>query len=896
MTQRSVPPADLRVEHLGPDVVGIGVPRPRLSWSLPPGAREQQAFQVRAGDIVGDRTESGDHILVDNPLPAAAPRQLVRWQVRVWTDLGESDWSEPGSYEVGLLDPADWSAASWVSPRDDSGEPGNRPAHMIRGTFELDMRPGVERARAYVTGRGIYELFINGERVGDLELTPGSTQYRSIIDVQTFDIAAHLRSGTNVVGAVVSDGWYRGRNGFSRIANCYGEHLAVLAQIEVDLCDGHHVRFGTGPEWSSATGEITAADLMDGERVDLRRADTQWCTDIGVADTSREWTPVVIRDLGFEELTTSPSPPVRRIQEIAPVSVTRLADTRHVVDLGQNINGWIRLGDLGPAGRRTVLTHGERVGDDGDVDMTHLIGFDFMTGEPLDTGQVDEVVSAGRPGDVFEPRHTTHGFQYVRVDGHPGPLATTDVTGVVVHTDLRRTGWFRCSDERLNRLHDAAVWSFRDNACDVPTDCPQRERAPWTGDWQVFAPTAAFLYDVAGFTAKWLRDLDASQWPDGRVSNFAPEPMPPEGFESPTAQFMNGSAGWGDAAVIVPHLMWQTYDDRQVLADQYRSMVRWVDWASARAAGGRHRSRREARPEPAPHEQYLWDTGFHWGEWCEPGGNDPRLFTMELDVGDVATAYLHHSSTLLAEIAAELGNDADAERYSTLAELTLQAWRAEFVGQDGALCPDTQANHVRALAFGLVPDELRDRAAARLVDLIRAAGTHLGTGFLSTPQLLPVLVDTGYPDVAFELLLQDSVPSWLAMIDRGATTIWENWEGLDDAGRGSLNHYSKGAVVTFLHRYVAGIRPEPGERAYRRFRIEPVVGGGITSAEAELDSARGRIRSSWRVTDGELHLDVTVPPGASATVVLPDGTVRAQPPGSAAHGCRLTASSRDVGS
>ncbi|UDY34908.1 glycoside hydrolase family 78 protein [Dermatobacter hominis] len=863
------------------------MPSPRLSWTLPAPAREQLAFQVRSGDVTTERIESPTHVLATNPLPAAASRQIVPWQVKVWTDLGESEWSDPAIYEVGLLDPGDWTAAAWVAPADDGGEPGDRPAHVFRAAFELDAGSDVARARAYVTAHGIYELFINGERVGDLELTPGSTQYRSIIDVQTFDIASHLHRGTNVVGAVVSDGWYRGRNGFSRMANCYGEHLALLAQLEVVLADGRDLRFGTGPDWTTATGEIVAADLMDGERVDLRLADLAWCTASGMAVTGRRWTPVVVRGFGFDELTTSPSPPVRRIEEIEPVSVTRLASDRQVVDMGQNINGWVRLRDLGPSGQRTVLTHGERVGEDGDVDMAHLTAFDFMTREPLDTGQVDEVVSAGRPGDTFEPRHTTHGFQFVRIDGHRGPLTSGDIAGVVVHTDLRRTGWFRCSDERLNRLHEAALWSFRDNACDVPTDCPQRERAPWTGDWQVFAPTAAFLYDVAGFTAKWLRDLDASQWPDGRVSNFAPEPMSPEGFTNPTARFMNGSAGWGDAAVIVPHLMWQAYDDRRVLADQYRSMVRWVDWAAGRAAGGRHRSRSEARPEPAPHEQYLWDTGFHWGEWCEPGGNDPKLFTMELDVGDVATAYLHRSATLLAEIAAELGNDADADRYGVLAERTLEAWRAEFIAADGTLRPDTQANHVRALAFGLVPDELRARTAARLVELIRRAGTHLGTGFLSTPQLLPVLVDAGYPDVAFELLLQDSIPSWLAMIDRGATTIWENWEGLDASGLGSLNHYSKGAVVSFLHRYVAGIRPIEGARAYRRFRIEPIVGGGLTSAEAELDSPRGRIRSAWELDDGVMRLEVTVPPGSQATVVLPDGTLSTQPPGAVEHRCRV---------
>ena len=883
MTARSVPPTDLRVEHLGPDVIGVGVPEPRLSWVLPAGASEQRAFQVRSSTDDSGRIESDAHVLVGNPLPPARSRERVEWQVKVWTDLGESEWSAPASYEIGLLDTEDWSAR-WVGVPDDSGQPGNRPAHRFRSTFELPEDLSVVSARAYATALGIYELFLNGRRVGDLELTPGSTQYRALLDVQTYDLTGLLRPGTNVVGAVVSDGWYRGRNGFSRIADCFGEHIALLAQLDIVLSDGSELRVGTDTTWTTATGEIVAADLMDGERVDLRLAEPEWCTVSGIGT---DWEHAVPVDAGGVALTTSPAPPVRRVEQLRPVSVERLDERRHVVDLGQNINGWIRLSDLGPEGSRTVLTHGERLGDDGDVDLEHLRPFDFVTKEQLDAGQIDEVISAGRPGESFEPRHTTHGFQYVGINGHPGDLGVDDITGVVVHTDLRRTGWFTSSDDRLDRLHDAAIWSFRDNACDVPTDCPQRERAPWTGDWQVFAPTAAFLYDVAGFSAKWLRDLDASQWPDGRVSNFAPEPMPPEGFESPIAQFMNGSAGWGDAAVIVPHLMWQLYDDRQVLVDQYQSMVRWVEWAEGIAAGGRHASRVAARPEPEPWERYLWDTGFHWGEWCEPGGNPADLFTMKLDVADVATAYLHRSSSLLAEIAAELGHGDDAARFAELAAHTLDAWRLEFIADDGTISPDTQANLVRGLAFELIPEELQAQAAARLVELIREADTHLGTGFLATPLLLPVLVDSGHADVAFELLFQDTVPSWLAMIDAGATTIWENWEGLDTEGLGSLNHYSKGAVVTFLHRYIAGIRPIAGERAYRRFKVEPVLGGGLTRAEAVFDSPRGQIRSAWRIDHSRFHLEVTVPPGAEAEVVLPDGRSSEQGPGTVIYGVRL---------
>jgi alpha-L-rhamnosidase len=855
----------LRLDH-GAEPLGVTERAPRLSWLLPDGATAQHAYQIEATGWDSGRVESSASTYVPYSGPPLRSRQRVEWRVKVWTDVGEAEWSEPAWWETGLLDPDDWQAR-FVSPVEGEVPPaGRRPAHLLRRSFDLPSRP--LRARAHATAHGIYELFVNGARVGDHELAPGFSAYRRHLEVQAHDVAPMLRPGTNQVCAVLSDGWYRGQVGFIREHDSYGHRLAFLAQVEVELGDGTSVTVGTDGRWESATGPIVAADLIEGQHVDLRAEPTAW-------------TAVEVGDQVLGRLTSSPAPPIRRIEEVTPASVTELAPGHHVVDLGQNINGWLRLANLGPAGTLTRLTHGEHLGPDGDVDMANLVPRHFRTGEPLSAGQVDEVVAAGTAGKVFEPRHTTHGFRYARIEGHPGPLGPADLRGVVVHTDLRRTGWFTCSDPRINALHKAAVWSFRDNACGIPTDCPQRERAGWTGDWQVYAPTGAFLYDVAGFSARWLRDLAADQWPDGRVPNYIPDPAGPAAFEHPVARWITGSAGWGDAAVLVPWEMWQAYGDERFLTRQYDSAVAWVTFAEEAARTGRHPSRAAARPEPAPHETYLWDSGFHWGEWCEPGSDTGPVFTREADMADVATAYLHRSASVLATIAELLGKDGDAARWSSLAAHALDAWRAEFVAGDGSIRPDTQANLVRALAFGLIPDELRAPAADRLVELIRKADRHLGTGFLATPYLLPVLADAGHADVAFELLFQDTSPSWLAMIDRGATTIWESWEGVDAAdGVGSLNHFSKGAVVTFLHRYVGGIRPDPDVPAYRRFRIQPLPGGGITSAEAVLDSPYGRIRSAWSLDGGRIALDVTVPPGTEATVRLPDGSARPAAPGS----------------
>lgn len=886
-------PTQLRVEHLD-DPLGLTVRAPRLSWRLPAGASRQGAYRVRAGRWDSGRVESDQSLLVPYAGPAVASGERVEWTVMVWTEAGPSDWAAPGWWEAGLLDPGDWTA-QWIEPpttKPPAAEPVSAepvsadapcPAWHLRGTCTF--AGPVERARLYVTAHGVYEFFINGVRVGDMELTPGFTSYWSTLQVQTFDVTDLLRGGSNALGALVSGGWLKG------VSLYRDTGLGLLAQLHVHGADGSLTRCGTGPDWVAARGAVRTADLRQGEVVDFREAVSDWC--MPDADETG-WERVTVENFDLTRLKSSPTPPVRRVSEIQPISVTRPRPDRQVVDLGQNINGWIRLSRLAPPGATLTLTYGEALGADGDVTIDHLLEIDHPPSKPF---QRDQVTSGDRPDEPFEPRHTTHGFRYVRVEGHPDELGVDDLSGVVVHTDLRRTGWFECSDDRINRLHEAAVWSFRGNACDIPTDCPTRERAGWTGDWQIFVPTAAFLYDVAGFSAKWLRDLAADQQPDGLVLHCAPN-AEREQYHPP------GAAGWGDAAVIVPWEIYRAYGDRDLLEQQWPSMTAWVDYAARTAREQRHPSRVAARPVPAPHEAYLWDTGFHWGEWLEPGSPPPgapadaiSALVADLrtaDHGNVATAYLCHSARLLAKAAVVLGEE-DATRWHELALAVQHAWQTEFLRPDGAVTPENQANYARALAFGLIPDDLRSEAAGRLVGLIGAAGGHLGTGFLSTVHLLPVLADHGHDDIAYQLLFQDTEPSWLTMIDRGATTVWEHWSGLGEnglpnapAGVGSLNHYSKGAVISFLHRYTAGIQLlDDGAPAYRRFRFAPRPGGGITWAHAAHDSPYGRIESSWRLHDGRFTLDVTVPPGTTAEVCLPDGTSREAGPGKARYVCRV---------
>jgi alpha-L-rhamnosidase len=759
----------------------------------------------------------------------------------------------------------------WIEPVEADTTPDvQRPAYHLALEFTLPAAP--VSAQLFATAHGVYEAFINGERVGDIELTPGFSAYRNRLQVHSFDVTNMVREGSNAIGALLSDGWWRGQHGVIREINAYGSTVGFRAELHVTLVNGQTVVIATDESWRSTPSHILAADLIAGEVHDLRRRVDGWAN----PGTDRSgWEPVLVVNQGTDPTLSDSTlcdpigPPVRRIEELIPVSITELGPGRHLVDFGQNSNGWIRLTDLGPAGTELTITYGEWVAPDGDLTQDHVANAAFT--EPRDISfQTDRVVSAG-DGSVFEPRHSTKGFQYVRIEGYPGALDPQSIVSMVVHSDFSPLGSFTCSDARINRLHDVAVWSFRGNACDLPTDCPTRERSGWVGDWQIYVETAAYLYDVIDWSAKWLRDLAADQLPDGRITSIVPDPSP----QAPIWSASHGSSGWGDAAVHVPWAMYQASGRTDFFDVQFDSMRRWVDFAVGLAALGRHPNRKQRNEDPLPHERYLWDVGWHFGEWLEPGVNMDTVFASLLkdDHAPVATAYLYRSAHELAAIASLLGHTDDALKYANLASNVLDAWRTEFIDANGNVTPTTQANLTRALAFNLVPDDLRQQTADRLANLVVEADMHLGTGFLATPFLLPMLADHGHLDTAYTLLFQDTEPSWLYMTDR-YSTIWEDWDGVvDGVAKHSLNHYSKGAVISFLHHYVAGLQlTEPG---YRRIRIAPHPGHGITHAATHHDAPHGRIEVAWRLnetaTPPKGTLTATIPEGTVALIALPDG-------------------------
>lgn len=878
-------PIRLEVDS-GGDHAPVTGPSPRLSWTLPTTLGEITGSQVEAeidGAAPAVHELGAEHRFVPWPWAPLRSGMQVRWRVRIRGTEGEelSAWSD---FEVGLLE-EDWRAR-WISPveGEDPGY-GERPAHELSTSFHVS--GAVRRARLYATALGVYEAFVNDELAGTARLSPGSTSYDRTLHAQVMDVTSALQEGENQLRILLSDGWYRGQVGAFRRPAQWGGTLAARAELHLELADGTREVLRSDGTWVSAPSRITRADLMEGQTSDLRSA----------VDAEA---PVLVDIVSGPAISYTPAPPIRVIETRSAVSSRRIGEDTWVLDFGQNASGWLRLDDLGPAGTRTVIDHGEHVGPDGDLDTSHLDSSGQGDGAVVFT-QHDEVVSAG-DGAAFEPTHTIHGFQHARLRREGAELDPASVSMQVVHTDLRRTGTFSCSDPDLNRLHEIADWSFRGNAVDVPTDCPTRERLAWSGDYQVFASTATRLYDVLGFSRKWLASLRDDQLEDGRIPNFAPDGRRIKHHLDDQFAMMTGSAGWGDAIVAIPWKLYRTYGDLGVLEENWESMRRWVEWQLESSRTSRHASRVQRSADPEPHEEHLWDGSFHWGEWCEPiprsadgTRQDPikvnPVVWFMADKGEVGTAYLHRSASTLARVAKLLGHEEDELRYAQAADAALDAWRTEYLSADGRTVTDTQAAYVRALSFGLIPEQLRDAAATRLVELIAQNGGRLATGFLSTGDLLPVLADAGHPDVAYRLLQQRSAPSWLYMVDQGATTVWEDWEGIDEDGvaHESLNHYSKGAVIRFLHTHTLGLRQEPDSEAWESFSFAPVPHESLTWAEGSHDSPQGTISASWRIEQGELHAEVSIPAGSRCLIALPGAPAeRVQGPTTVTRTSRLT--------
>ncbi|MBL7498236.1 glycoside hydrolase family 78 protein [Frankia sp. CNm7] len=727
-----------------------------------------------------------------------------------------------------------WNASFIAAPARPTGQ-APAPAPYLRREFTVG--PGLRSATLHVTALGLVEAYLNGSRVGDEVLAPGWTSYRHRMVVSSHDVADLLVEGTNALGAILGEGWAVGRLTWEEgRRGVWADRPAGFLRLDLDYGDRVDV-VGSGADWRAGTGAILADGIYDGETYDARHHPDGW-DEPGFDDSG--WAPVEVVEHDLDTLIAPEAPPVRRIEQLAPVEILTTPAGRTVVDFGQNLAGWVRLTVRGEAGTTITLRHAETL-IDGEAD--------FRTNRTALA--TDRYTLRGvADGETWEPRFTFHGFRYVEVDGWPGPLDAGALRAVVVHSDLVRTGWFETSNELVNQLHRNVVWSMRGNFVGVPTDCPQRdERLGWTGDLNAFALTAAFLYDVRGVLGSWLADLAAEQREKGYVPLVVPDAlgMP---ITTPTAL-------WGDVAVSLPWALYQEYGDADILARQYTSMTAFVDSA-----------------ESMLDERGLWNSGFQFGDWLDPDAPPTNPAGGKTDAYLVATAYLCRTTSELAQAADVLGRTDDVARYSRLHQRVRAAFRDEWVTPTGLVANDTVTAYALAICFDILRPAQEKRAGRRLAELVARADHRISTGFAGTPLVAHALSRTGHLDTAYKLLLQTECPSFLYPVTQGATTIWERWDAirpdgaLHDTGMTSLNHYALGAVADWLHRVVGGLQPaEPG---YRRIRIAPQPGGGLTHATVTHDTPHGQAHVAWRLdVDGHMTVDVTIPAGTAADVVLP---------------------------
>ncbi|WP_405115200.1 family 78 glycoside hydrolase catalytic domain [Paenibacillus sp. FSL K6-1217] len=828
--------------------LGLDIRNPRISWQLRADERDvrQQAYQIQVaaepefGVSLWDsgRVESGESLHIELKGLELASRQRYYYRIQIWDQHNRpTEWSQAAWWEMGLLSPEEWSAEWITAPLACLAEDAEQ-VPLLRTEFHVD-RP-VARARIYVTSLGLYELELNGTRVGDAYLTPGWTSYSHRLQYQTYDVTEQLVAGNNAAGAWLGNGWYKGNLGWEQRKHIYGSRTALLMQLHLTYEDGTEQIIGTGPQWKILPGPILMSELYHGETYDARLAQHGFSLP-GYDDM--QWMAAEILPYAKHILLAQENVPVRAVQELAPAALIRTPAGETVLDLGQNMVGWLRFTVDGTAGQEYQLRHFEVLDQAGNVYTDNL----------RTARQTVTYIAAGGGRESFQPRFTFQGFRYVQLLGFPDPLDLQDFTGVVLHSDMEPTGTFTCASPLLNQLQHNILWGQKGNFVDVPTDCPQRdERLGWTGDAQMFIRTAAYLMNVAPFFSKWLRDLSADQLEDGGVPYVIPHVLDEKS---------HSSAAWGDAAVICPWTIYQCYGDKRILEQQYSSMQGWVEYI-----------RRQGN------EEYLWNTGNHFGDWLGLDAKGDNLVGAT-DKSYIATAFYAYSVQLMEKTAKVLGRAEDVQYYSQLHGRVKEAFNQVFIppaGGAGAAGAATQTACVLALMFGLVEGSAKDRTVARLIELLEASNYHLTTGFVGTPYLTLVLAEAGRYDAAYKLLLQTDYPSWLYQITRGATTIWEHWDGIKEDGSfwskdmNSFNHYAYGAVGDFLYRCVAGIEQSEEGPGYKQFLIQPHPGGGLASAAAGLESMYGMIRSEWTIASGRIELTAVIPPNTSATVLLPD--------------------------
>lgn len=829
----------LRADRLE-EPLGLGH-APALSWTLRSGSRDvvQKAFRVQLStDAFQSITWDSGVIHSAQSIEYMLPCKLesVRaYHWRVWASVGDQQaWSSPARFVTALLNPVEWEGARFVSADHD---PSSDAVTYV--STQLTIKGKVKSAYAFTTALGLYQLMVDRERASEDELAPGWTSYHKHLLYQTNDLAALLTEGEHEIGAMVGSGWYKGKMGFLSLRHNYGDQTAFLMKLIITYEDGRVETVHTGEGWQGWDTPVVFADIYNGEHYDAR-------LDIHNPRDAQ------VLDLDMERLAAQAGSRVRVMQELPVQQVLSTPNGEQVLDFGQNLSGWVRFKAAGQAGDVVELQLFEAMDSQGNVYIDNLrkaqqtIHYTF--------GEQAEV--------VFEPGFTFMGFRYAHVKQYPGKINKENFTCRVVYSQMEETGQFNCSNPLLNRLWQNIQWSLRSNFVDIPTDCPQRnERLGWTGDAQIFCPTACFIKDADVFFSKWLVDVVADSTPEGGVPHLVPDIITPyihKVHDWLLSQGTHSAAAWADCAVILPWNMYLAYGDKRILERQYASMKGWVEFMRAHADGA------------------VWKYKLQFGDWVALDAEEGSYFGAtpgEL----VAAAYYTYSTSLLALAADALGKTEDAEEYRKLHEAIVADFRKRFFDAQGNITARTQTAQILALHFNLAPPEHRVRALDTLKKLIAENGGHLNTGFVGTPYICFALSENGALEDAYDLLLRDDYPSWLYQVKAGATTIWEHWDGIKPDGTmwsadmNSFNHYAYGAIGEWLFKVVGGINIlEPG---YKKSLIHPRFNPALGFAETTLKTVYGRLATRWQYEGDRVHLVIDVPVNTSAEIVLDDSEV-----------------------
>lgn len=837
----SVVPNSLKVGEGFTNPLGFHDATPTFSWKLPEGTVSQSAYQIEVSDqdsekVIWDSGKvcSDQSVWISYGGSPLASRQKLTWRVRVFDEAGKAqEWSETAHFELGLLSAKEWKA-QWIRPASDL--PELESTSTLRREFPIS--GDVKQARLYVTARGLFEIHLNGEKIGKDVFSPGWTSYAKRIDTLTYDVTSAVKKGQNAIGALLGTGWYAGKIGFRGEENRYGSQPELLLQLEVQYADGTTAMIVSDENWvSTFDGPIRTSSIYNGETYDANQEMTGWDS---VGFDSKDWTKVQANsDLGTAVLTPKPFAPVR-VTEILPVQkLTEPEEGRYVFDLGQNMVGYPELNIPVKKGQKITVRFAEMLNLDGSMytdNYRAAKSIDFYTAAT--TGRV-----------TWKPTFTFHGFRYVELSGfEKGIKPQSDwVKGLVLRTDIPQIGSFESSHAKLNQLQSNITWGQRGNFLDLPTDCPQRdERMGWTGDAQAFCSTSMFNFDSHAFWKSWLGSARDDQKVSGKIPCVIPDVF--SGPDSP---------GWMDAVTIIPWNVYVRTGDVEILADNYEMMEKLVKFY-----------RKKAKNNLIPRI-----SGF--GDWLQPYAEDNKGDTPLPLLG---TAFYAYSAQILADSARVLGKTDDAKKYQMEADTVKQAFGKHFFSEKGMLenSKETQTAYILAFEFNLIPEQLQAKAAKNLVALIDEADGHLRTGFLGTPYIAQVLDRTGNANLSFSLLFKETYPSWFYSINQGATTMWERWnsytlkDGFNPGGMNSFNHYAYGAIGQWMYERVAGLAPDPAKPGYKHFFVRPLIGGPLTSARAELETVYGKASSSWTLKDKALVMDVVIPPNTSATIQFPN--------------------------